>query len=274
MLPTLYNKSDIEKRNQRYDIMLEVSQTGLINAEKTAESFYKSSSQLKTVSLDINDLTPISTIKHITAAIEQTKDALKESQINILKQELKIKRIESRIEVLESFDKEEAEIELLEALNVINHTRNYQGGAIKRLAHLIAEYESICEKLGVEYITEEMHENDEARSQTMRCISQALAAARARGGLIDEGNFIFLQDLGINGGIAQREVTAFLKMEEEIIDSGQIPTFELQYNWISAFADKYSPEVSRYIKARGLIPRVDHALAQPLSITTGEKDPN
>jgi hypothetical protein len=94
----------------------------------------------------------------------------------------------------------------------------------------------------------------------MRAFSQALAAARARQGLIDEGNFIYLQDLGINGAAAQRELVAYLEAEQNLLNEGIVPTFEMQRDWLRAVGEKFAPEVSRYAEARGLIPFVDAAL--------------
>ena len=45
----------------------------------------------------------------------------------------------------------------------------------------------------------------------MTCLKQALNAARARGGVIDEGNLIYLFDMGINSAQAQAEIYAYLE---------------------------------------------------------------
>jgi hypothetical protein len=112
-----------------------------------------------------------------------------------------------------------------------------------------------------------MLEADQPLAQTARAFSQALAAARARGGIIDEGNFIFFQDLGINGAAAQREVTAYFEMEQEILNQGNVPTFELQYEWIRGVASKFAGEVTRYAEHRGLVPLVPAALHPELEST-------
>jgi hypothetical protein len=128
---------------------------------------------------------------------------------------------------------------------------------------LVHQYEAICEKLGVEVITEEMYEANESKAQVMRAFSQALAAARSRQGMIDEGNFIFFQDLGINGAAAQRELITYLEMEQHLLNEGKVPTFEVQYGWLDAVSDKFAPQVALYAEHRGLIPQVESALAQP-----------
>lgn len=225
------------------------------------QAFYKSDSQLKMVSLDITDLTDIGAAKHILARIEKKREALKESEINLRKKKIKLAKKEELLIKAEGYKAQELEIDILEIKSQIESTSNYQSGAIRELAFLVEQYNAICEKLGVEVITEDMYEADQARYHIMRAFSQALAAARARQGLIDEGNFIYLQDLGINGAAAQREVIALLEKEQEILNNGQVPTFELQYEWLQKIGDKFAPEVARYAESRGFKPLVESALS-------------
>ena len=49
----------------------------------------------------------------------------------------------------------------------------------------------------------------------------ALNSARPRNGYIDEGNLIYLFDLGINAAQAQAEVFAYLQWENDLLKNGQ-----------------------------------------------------
>lgn len=224
------------------------------------KAFFKTDSQIKNVSLNITELTDVGASAHILARIEAKKLALQESEISIRKKQIKLAKKKAKLENATGFDADELEIEILELQTQIDTAQNYQAGAIKEVRFLVEQYDAICQKLGVEVITEEMYEQDQAFAHTARAFSQAIAAARARGGLIDEGNFIFFQDLGINGAAAQREVTAFFEMEQEILNQGQVPTFEVQYEWIRGVAQKFCGEVRRYVEHRGLVPLVQSAL--------------
>jgi len=251
--------------NSRYDMMMQDVTRSLPAITETQESFNKSSSQLKTVTLDINDLTPVGTARHIVAAIDRTRKALKESEINAQRKEIDARDKRHRLTTASGFDAERLEVDLLEIESQLEDLRASQRGAIRKLAFLTEQYRSICDGLGVEVITEEMYEADQATYHVMRALSQALAAARARGGLIDEGNFIYLQDLGINGAAAQREMTAYFEAEHDLLNNGRVPTFEMQATWLRAMADKFAGEVTRYAESRGMAPLVRHALAQPSS---------
>ena len=226
------------------------------------ESFYKSDSQLKMVSLDITDLTDVSAAKHILARIERKKLALEESEFELRKKKVKLAKKQAKVSTATEYDEALLEIEILELQTQIQNSENYQKGAIREVAFLIEQYDVICQKLGVKVITEEMYEEDQAKFHVMRAFSQALAAARARSGLVDEGNFIYFQDLGINGAAAQREIIAYFEMEQEMLNEGIVPTFEVQKNWLEAVADKFSGEVKRYAEYRGFNPLVTSALAQ------------
>ena len=85
----------------------------------------------------------------------------------------------------------------------------------------------------------------------MTCMKQGLNAARARGGVIDEGNMIYLFDLGINAAQAQAEVYAYLRMEEEMISNGQAPTHEMTVHWLEACADKFQDCAEKFASNRG-----------------------
>lgn len=252
--------------DERYEVMLQSAEKTMPAVKATQESFNKSSSQMKTVALDITDLTPIGTAKHIVAAIDRTRRALKDSEIDARRRQLKLERKQAELAEADGNRAKKLELDILEISSQMEDLRAAQRGAVKKLTFLTEQYDSICQEIGVEVITEEMYEADQPVYHVMRAMSQALAAARARGGLIDEGNFIYLQDLGINGAVAQRELTAYLEKEQELLNQGHVPSFEMQRNWLIAVAEKFAPEIERYAEARGLKSFVQEALAQPASV--------
>ena len=256
--------SDLEKISQalppEYKKMADRVSEIMPSVTESNQSFYKSDSQLKIVTLNVNDLTDIGAAKHILARIEKKKHALTEAEIDVQRKLIEHKKTQKQLSSAVDEDAELLEIDLIEIEAGIETTRNYQRGALREVAFLVEQYQLILDKLGVTHITEDMYEEDEATAHVMRAFSQALAAARARQGLIDEGNFIFFQDLGINGAAAQREVIALLEKEQELLNEGIVPTFELQYEWLQQAAEKFKGEVSRYAKARGLQPLIESAL--------------
>ena len=139
-------------------------------------------------------------------------------------------------------------------MEINTHTENAQNavhGAVRKMNFLVNQHKQLLEKVGKNEITEEDYEKEEARYHIMTCMKQALNAARSRGGVIDEGNLIYLFDLGINATQAQAEVVAYLKMEAELIESGKAPTHEMTLRWLEACADKWQDDPVKFAARRG-----------------------
>jgi hypothetical protein len=69
--------------------------------------------------------------------------------------------------------------------------------------------------------------------------------------MIDEGNLIYLFDLGINAAQAQAEMFAYLNMENQLIANGTAPTHEMTMKWLEACADKWQSDPEKFAQRRG-----------------------
>jgi hypothetical protein len=249
---------------QEYKGMLTHIEETLPATQAACDNFYKSHSQMMTVTLDITDLTPIRSIKHTLAAIERTKSALAEAQINRRKNEIKIKKKQREIDNCEDdLDGEEFEIELIELMSNNMNIENSMKGAIRKMSFLMTQYRSVLDHIGKDHITEEDYEREEKRYHVMTALKQAINSARPRGGIIDEGNSIYLFDIGINVAHAQAEVFNYLKIENELIASGQAPSHEMTIEWLEKCADKFEDCSIRFAESRGFVPLDEKSLAHP-----------
>jgi len=249
---------------QEYKGMLTHIEETLPATQAACDNFYKSHSQMMTVTLDITDLTPIRSIKHTLAAIERTKSALAEAQINRRKNEIKIKKKQRDIDNCEDdLDGEEFEIELIELMNNNMSIENSMKGAIRKMSFLMTQYRSVLDHIGKDYITEEDYEREEKRYHVMTALKQALNSARPRGGVIDEGNSIYLFDIGVNVAHAQAEVFNYLKIENEMIANGQAPSHEMTIEWLEKCADKFQDCSIKFAESRGFKPLDEKSLAHP-----------
>ena len=86
----------------------------------------------------------------------------------------------------------------------------------------------------------------------MTAFKQALSAARGRGGMIDEGNLLYMFDLGINAGVAQVAVTNYLQAEIAIMEKGEIPTHQMTLEWLTACAEQFKNNPESFALWRGL----------------------
>jgi len=239
---------------KEYKVMLDNIHNTLPAIKKSSSNFYKSHSQFMGVMLDVTAITPIRSIKHTLAEIDKTKVALEDGHISLQKKDIELREKEHKLKTdleLTSFQKELLELEILEIQVIINNLENSITGAIRKMNFFTNQYKSILKKLGKKDITEEEYEKEEASYHIMTCMKQALSAARSRGGVVDEGNLIYLFDMGINSGQAQTEINSYLKMEQEILEAGQEPTHEMTMQWLEACAVKFSKDANKFAERRG-----------------------
>ena len=246
------SKSPLVK--QEYKNMLTNINNTLPAIKQTSSNFYKSHSQFMGVMLDVTAITPVRSVKHTLAEIDKTRMALEEAHIKMRKKEIELREKEHKLRSdidLTEFEKEMLEIEILEIKVNMNNIQNSITGAIRKMSFFTNQYKSILKKLGKEDITEEEYEKEESRYHVMTCLKQALNAARARGGVIDEGNLIYLFDMGINSAQAQAEIYSYLKMENDMMDKGKAPTHEMTMQWLEACADKFQGDAEKFAERRG-----------------------
>lgn len=253
-----------------YKGMLEHINANLPAIRRDSENFYKSASQFKNVTLDVTDLTPMGSLKHILAVIDRTRMALEEAHITVKRKQIELKqKTEEYDKAEDGNEKELLWIDIVEINNHLSNSENSVRGALRKLSFFTTQYQAIMEKLGKEEITEEDYELNESRHHVMTAMKQALCAARTRGGIIDEGNHIYLFDMGINGAVAQAEIFAFLQAEQEMLAKGEEPTQELTMKWLEACADKFANCGAKFAELRGFIPLDKKSLAK--EITSGKE---
>lgn len=240
--------------SQQYTSMLDKIGDAMPRITLDSENFHKSSSQFKGVTLDVTNLTPINSAKHILAVLNRTRQALEEAHINLKRKRAKLDRKMKLLETATGYEATKLEIDIEELQLQITNIEAASRGAIRKMSFFVTQYEAILAKIGVDHLTEEDYERDETRYHVMTAFFQALTAARARGGLIDEGNQIYMFQLGINGAVAQAEVTAILAVEQEMLNAGKEPTHEMLVSWLEACADKFAPYSIRFAENRGFVP--------------------
>ena len=246
--------SDSPLVKKEYKQMLTNINTSLPAIKKSSSNFYKSHSQFMGVMLDVTAITPIRSVKHTLAELDKTRMALEEAQLKMMKKDIELRQKEKKLadgEYKDEFERELLETEILEVKVNMNNIQNSVSGAIRKMNFFTNQYKSILKKLGKDDITEEEYEKEESRYHVMTCLKQALNAARARGGVIDEGNLIYLFDMGINSAQAQAEIYAYLDMENKLMKEGKAPTHEMTMTWLEACADKFSGDAEKFAERRG-----------------------
>ena len=137
------------------------------------------------------------------------------------------------------------------------------------MSYFTTQYKSILKKLGKETITEEEYEDEEETYHIMTCLKQALNAARARGGVIDEGNLIYLFDMGINSAVAQQEIYSYLQKENDMVAKGETPSHEMTMQWLEHCAKRFKGDSIKFAERRGFTLKDTKSLAQLEDKTNG-----
>jgi hypothetical protein len=245
-------KNTLPVTKPEYNVMLKNIQDRLPAVVRDTSNFHKSHSQFMQVTLDVTAITPIRSIKHTLAEIDRTRAALQEAYINVRKKRVELKKKErDLVNAIDPLDREMLEIEVLELQTHLEGTQNHVNGALRKMNFFVNQHKQLLEKVGKSEITEEDYEREEARYHIMTCMKQALTAARSRNGVIDEGNLIYLFDLGINAAQAQAEVIAYLHAEGQLISDGKAPTHEMTMRWLEACADKWADDPAKFAARRG-----------------------
>ena len=239
---------------KEYKQMLTNINASLPAIKQSSSNFYKSHSQFMGVMLDVTAITPIRSVKHTLAELDKTRMALEEAQLKMMKKDIELRQKEKQMadgDYKDEFERELLDTEILEIKVNMNNIQNSVSGAIRKMNFFTNQYKSILKKLGKDDITEEEYEKEESRYHVMTCMKQALNAARARGGVIDEGNLIYLFDMGINSAQTQAEIYAYLEMENKLMKEGKAPTHEMTMVWLEACADKFSGDAEKFAERRG-----------------------
>jgi len=273
---------------------------------KRGKSFFgKSQSQFMNDMLTVTQPTPIRRVRQVLAECTRTEQALAEaySKNKVKRKEISIKRVESLImrkKSRETVDELESqllglkadllEIEAEELGIQLETTNTYISGAIRKFAAYSTQYNSMLKELGLEGFDEVAFENEEVRYHIMTTFLQGLCAARAHGGMIDEGNHIYISQLGINGGSAQMCLSGYLQCETmlfaniqgnlkkedfdklvqvnpivaELAKNMQEPNNDMVLYFLNQMADKYKDCPGELAKMKGMIPGVDASSALTL----------
>jgi predicted RNase H-like nuclease (RuvC/YqgF family) len=256
---------------KQYKGMLKHIEQTMPAIRKSSSNFYKSHSQFMGTMLDVTAISPIRSVKHTLAEIDKTRAALEEAHINLRKKDIEMRQKEDQLNnEPDALKRELLETEIIHLQIQQKNTNNSMQGALRKLSYFTTQYKSILNKLGKETITEEEYEDEEETYHIMTCMKQALNAARARGGVIDEGNLIYLFDMGINSAVAQQEIYSYLQKENDMLSKGGTPTHEMTMQWLEHCVERFKGDSVKFAERRGFTLKDTKSLAQLEDKTNGK----
>jgi hypothetical protein len=249
---------------ESYQGMLSIISDKLPVLQKAKENFCKTQSQFMDNSLTLHQPTPIRLLHQILANCEKIESALQETYFKREKQKVELEVRQARIQHLESVKIKSTSAQKVKEINLnlkmldievreINqhlfNSERYINASIRQFTAYIEQYELICKKHNIENLTEADYEAQEEEYHIKTAFTQAINASRSKiSQRIDEGNFIYFQQLGISGYEAQKDIDNLL-LEETKIQEGH---YNLFLKFLDDVAKKYKGRSSTLMQNKGL----------------------
>jgi hypothetical protein len=237
-----------------YSSMLKKIESSLPAIHVVTSNFHKTQSQFMDNVLTLSHYTPLRNARQALAEIKKTEMAMREAYVICYKKEAELKIAKRNFELEEdTLKKDLINADILGLTNSLAAIRDNICGAVRKLANYTEKYNEILISSGhPDGFTEEEFEAEEERYHITRAFDQAMTAARSRGGLIDEGNLIYLTQIGINCMSAQMAVSRYLGREAKLVSDGHEPTHEMYVAFLNEMADKYAGCSTKATKLKGI----------------------
>lgn len=260
-----YNMNEIENIKKDVDIthkkLMESISSNLPQINQLSLNFGKTQSQFMDNMLTVSHPTPVRNIRQILAEINKSIEALKEVYYKNKKLKIEIKILErDQLVEKDGLEKELKEIEIQEKISNLETSKKYVYGAIRKINNYIQQYKNILKELNVECVDEIDFEKEEEKYHIKKAFEQALNAARSNGGRIDEGNQIYVTQIGINGTLAQKNVNGYLIWEEEQIRAGHKISAADQWDFLEKMYQEFKGSAEHYAKHKGMNLKTEQAL--------------
>lgn len=237
---------------KQYSDFARVITAGQPEVSRATSLFQKSQSQFMDSMLTVSHITPIRNLRQILAEIKRIKMAIGEAYFSVKKKELDIRDKEEKLKSANGIESEKLKMEIQEQQWLIAEIKASMEGAIRKWANYTLQYQAIQEAHNLQNFTEEDFEKEEEQYHICKAFEQGLNAARAHGGFIDEGNQIYLSQIGINGTVAQVEVANYLNKEAAMLSKGIEPSHKMQLDWLLSMAEKFRGCSKKYATWKGM----------------------
>lgn len=233
--------------------MAKLVKESLPELQRMTSFFGKTQSQFMDNMMTVSGPTPLRNIRQCLAEITRSKAALIESYFKIEKKKVEIKIKERDLEnETDDLKKQLIAIEIMEMRSGLEESNLYISGAIRKIANHIEQIESIKKEKGITEFNEELFEEEEEKYHIMKAFEQALTAARSHHGIIDEGNHIYLYQIGINGAAAQTYISMFLQDEINLLKEKKVPHHGAVMSFLEQMAEQFKGCSRSFLSEKGM----------------------
>lgn len=255
------NTTSLTKRSEAYVEMVNTIQQTLPMIKEATTSFGKTQSQFMDNFLTVSHPTPLRNARQILAQVNKSVEGLKEAQYNLNKKRLNIQRLERSLETeTDDITRQELELEIAYESNKMETSMLYVEGAIRSITNYTEQYKEIMKNAGYNEMSEVDFEKEEEKYHIMKAFEQAICAARARGGAIDEGNHIYFSQIGVNGQMAQNFITKYFEQERAALEKGATLTGTFQRAFLEDVANYFKGCSTHVAQIKGMSLSTEKAL--------------
>lgn len=240
--------------------------------QQVSKNFGKRQSEFMNTMLTVSQPTPLRRLRQCCSEIERTWEAIRHHYYKYKELALKVESIEQDITFIrqaldvrynETDQRKERrtsklglklrkkQLKLEKIRSDIVAGEKYIGGALRRVSQLSEQYKQMLRDAGKEAFTEEDFEEEEIEYHIKTALLQGLTAARSNGGSIDEGNHIYLQQIGVHGAIAQKRVEELLHKEKTMMSNNMVPDMKLVWDWLDKCYNEFKPAVYAFAQLKG-----------------------
>ena len=151
-------------------------------------------------------------MRQIAAEMSSKKAALNEAKWSQIKNEIKLRKLEEKVEkgLLEYWDEVETKVKIAQTQEGMAEGTHYIEGAMKDVLALNELYEQL--KARMHDFTEEDIEKNETKSHLKRSIVQCIRDVR-QGGSITKGEQEYMEQIGVNPTKMQNIIREYVKEE-------------------------------------------------------------
>lgn len=259
---SLHNPDELFINNlpEKYNQMVAVLKENSAEITRATNVFQKTQSQTMDSLLTVTALTPIRNLRQMLAEMKRLKQSLGEAYFRLEKNKIKIKKKTDKLKsITDGIDKELIQIKINELQWQNQNIMENVSGAIRKLTSYTIQFKAVQDKYGLLGFTEADFEEEEEAYHISKACQQGLSAARSHNGIIDEGNMIYFQQLGISGAVIQNEMFEFLRKEQDILAKGGEPSHLMEIEWILCMIKKFKGCTKKFLEYRG-------QLTDPVSI--------
>jgi hypothetical protein len=186
---------------------------------------------------------PMKNMRQLSAEVSSKKGALNSAKWNQIKNEIKIRKIQERLEKgnedgsLDYWKEVELKVKLMQLQEGMAEGSRYIQGAMKDVLALNEMYEQLKES--VNSFSEYDMEMEESKSHLKRSLVQCIRDVR-QGGSISKGEQEYMEQIGVNPMKIQKAIRIYVASEEE--DEGW------DVSSLYSFVDNMTNELIDYYK--------------------------